>query len=352
MYHLKFMGKKTKARPNKIDVTKEIRNGVIKKYSYLIQKQNSIEFNLPEKNSLTHFLFHNLPLVKVDEEGRFSVDGKLGSPTIFYIPIKEYDKLLELFHEFKIPENLYSALTGAFLNMGFAACESSYTTKFYKDYRLLMREIVTLFELLEQFSAEKLLIENITLDIKEQLPNHTSINPAYGNHKTVKLKGHVATQLIEKILANYKNIEGYNIYLAMYESERNQERLSPFMGHRNAEKQSQSYYSWAITEYLNKTLFNSALSFYEDPSKFQTEIAILKKRYSKRRLLLFIGTLMINSNLLKLKDDFSEEEIIDNIKKKLTQYFKSKKERLAEIKQKNRTHKNGMLEVIPFDLLF
>ena len=236
--------------------------------------------------------------------------------------------------------------------MGFAACESTSTTKFYEDYNLLMKEIVTLFELLEQFSADKLLIENITLDIKEQLPNHTSINPAYGNPKTIKLKGHVATQLIEKILANYKNIEGYKIYLAMYKSEKNENKLSPFMGHRNAEKESQSYYSRAIIEYLNKTLFNSAFSFYEDSIRFQKEISILRKRYSKRRLLLFIGTLMISSNLLKLKEGFTDVEIIDNVKKKLTPHFNAKKERLAEIRQKNKILKDGMIEVIPVDLLF
>ena len=61
------MDKKAKARPNKIGIKKEIRNGTIKKYSYLVQKPNSIEFTLPEKNSLTHFLFHNIPLVKIDE---------------------------------------------------------------------------------------------------------------------------------------------------------------------------------------------------------------------------------------------------------------------------------------------
>lgn len=346
------MGNQIKARPNKIGVTKEIRNGAIKKYSYLIEKLNSIEFSLPEKNNLTYFLFRNIPLVKVDEKGKFSVNGKLGSPTIFYIPIKEYKKLLNLFEEFNMPANLHVPLTVAFLNMVFAACDSTYTTKFYEDHNLLMKEIVTIFELLEQFSTDKLLIENITLDIKEQLPTHTPVNPAYGNSKTIKLKGHVATQLVEKILANYKNIEGYKVYLAMYESEKNEDKLVPFTGHRNAEKQFQSYYSWAIIEYLDKTLFSSAFSFFQDPPIFQKEIAILKKKYSKRRLLLFIGNLMINSNLLKLKEGFSEEEIIDNMKKKLTPHFKAKRQRLAEIKQNNEASKTGMIEVIPADLLF
>lgn len=343
--------KKTNKRNTTLDVKRQIRAGSLKKYSYLIKKPGTIEFALPQENSLNHFLFRNKPIVKVDN-GKFSQTGQLGSPQLYYISKTEYTQLIKLFNEYFIPENLHSSLITAFLNMNFAAADAVYTTQFHGDYSKKMTEASILLELLEEFSQDKLLLKCVEFVIERQTEKHTPIQPSYGKPQTVKINGHVANQMIEKVLGNYKNVGDYSIFLTIQELNKSENKSDPFMGYKNAEKQSQGYYCWAIMDYLNKTLFNSAFTLYENQTEFHKALKHLRRLYSKNKLMLFIGRLMISAGLLKLKDEYENKDIIDNIKKKLNPHFKAKRKELEEIKKNNSTPINDTIQMIPFDLLF
>lgn len=346
------MKKSTKKRQTSLDIKRQIKAGTIKKFSYLLKKTGTIEFALPQQNSLNHFLFHNIPLVKVDEEGKFSKNGKLGSPQVYYIPKTEYAELIELFKEYHIPDNLHNSLVVAYLNMSFAAADATYTTQFHGEYKQKMKEASALLELLEDFSQDKISLKNIEFEIQKQTEKNGITQSTYGSSKTIKMSGHIAMQMIEKILGNYKNAKEYSIFSTIQEISKPENETDSFMGHKNAEKQSQSYYCWAITDYLNKNLFNSAFLLYENQPAFQKELKRLRLLYSKNKLMLFIGKMMIATGLLKLKGEYEKEDIIDNIKKKLTPYFRQKRQTLAEIKKHNTNPADGMIQVIPVDLLF
>lgn len=346
------MLKKVKKRETTLDVKRQIKQGALKKYSYLIKRVGAVEFTLPQENSLNRFLFHNKPMVKVDQEGKFSQTGKLGSPKVFYIAKATYTGLIKLFEEYFIPDNLHSSLITAFLNMNFAAADATYITKFHGEYNQKMTEASTLLSLLEEFSQDKLLLKSVEFQIERQTEKHSPTKPSYGTPQTVKINGHVATQMIEKVLGNYKNVAEYSIFSTIQELNKPENKTEPFMGHKNAEKQSQSYYCWAIMHYLNKNLFNSAFSHYENQPLFQKELKRLRRLYSKNQLMLFIGRLMISAGLLKLKEDYENKDIIDNIKKKLNPHFRAKKKELENIKKNNASPIDGMVQVIPVDLLF
>lgn len=345
------MLKKIKKRETTLDINRQIKDGALKKYSYLIKKAGAVEF-VPQKNSLNHFLFHNMPMVKVDSEGKFSQTGQLGTPKVFYVSKKAHAGLIELFEEHFIPNSLHNSMIAAFLNMNFAAADAMYITKFHGEFNQKITEASILLDLLEEFSQDKLLLKSVDLVVERQTERHSPTSPSYGKSQTVKFNGHVATQIIEKVLGNYKNVADYSIFSKLPEFNSPENKAEPFMGHKNAAKQSQSYYCWAIMDYLNKTLFNSAFSLYENQPLFEKELKRLRRLYSKNQLMLFIGQLMIRASLLKLKEGYENKDIIDNIKKKLTPHFKAKKEELENIKKSNASRIDGMIQVIPIDLLF
>lgn len=346
------MAKKVRVRPNQNDIEKKIKADTIRKFTYLIEGKHRTEFVLPAQNPSNHFLFHDDPLMNVSEDGRFLQEGELGSPKYFYISKIENEILQSLYTEFSMPVEIHDDLTTAFLSMVFASCTITYSSNFHKEYIWKMKELEKIFDLLEQLEQDNLLLHAITIEYKEKLNNHTRTKPGYGQPKFTKIKGHIAVQFIEKILENFKQIKGIENFERRYQSQKTYGPVDPFMGHKNAEKQSQSYYASVIVEYLRPKLFNPLFDLLSNSLAYKKEEMKLRRKYSRRKLSLFIGKLMIQSGLLKLKDDASDEDIIDNLEKKLFPKLKSEKRKLVEIEKNNKIAKDGRIEIIQFDKLF
>lgn len=257
-----------------------------------------------------------------------------------------------MYTEFSMPVEIRDDLTTAFLSMVFASCGITHRSNFYEEYTWKMKEVEKTFDLLEQFGQDDLILHAVTIEYKEKLNNHTQTKPSYGRPKFTKIKGHIAVQFIEKVLQNFKQIRGIDTYERMHQSQKTYGPVDPFMGHKNAEKQSQSYYASVILEYLRPKLFNPLFELLSNPLSYKKEETKLRRKYSRRKLSLFIGKLMILSGLLKLNDDTFDEVIIDNLEKKLYPKFKSEKKRLSEIEENNKIAKDGRIEIIQFDKLF
>ena len=346
------MEKKIRVRLNQNDIEKKIQADTVRKFSYLIERKDSIEFILPPQNSLNHFLLHDQPLINVSEDGRLSKDGELGSPKHFYIPKSESESLRSLYKEFSMPVEIHDDLTTVFLSMVFASCTVTHTSNFHEEYTWKMKEFEKTFALLEQFEQDNLLLHAVTIEYKEKLSDHTRVKPSYVRPKFTKIKGHIAVQFLENILHNFKKIERISAYEGMLQSQKALVPFNPFMGHKNAEKQSQNYYASVILDYLRPKLFNPLFDLLSNPPEYQKLETKLRRIYSRRKLSLFIGKLMILSGLLKLKDDSNDEAIIDNLEKKLYPKFTSEKRRLSKIVENNKIVKDGRIEIIPFDKLF
>jgi hypothetical protein len=294
----------------------DIKNDLNKRGSHLVQQPDSFEFFLPQETNLNRPLFHNSPTGNVDENGKISKDGKFGIVRYYYIPKIKHTSLVKLFQQFKIPENLYDDLIGAYLNMFFAKWTSSYSTEFehnfHNEQNNLSDALIFLSELAQgKINITKISMEylNVTLD---------SADPIKLNNSDKKKKGFQGTMpvsIFEEALKLYESVHNYNMFKLFSESSKDRSKLETFMGHKNAEKQSQSYYSFAIFEYLTKTLFSGAADLYFNCKL--NEYKALVRKHSKRQRYLFIGKLIVLSELDEEKDD---ELLIDSVLKRVRPY--------------------------------
>lgn len=345
--------KKRRKKLNQNQLNKKIDADFKRKYTYIIPRENAIAFIPPIQNPLNRMFSHDAPLVKVDAEGRFSVEGNLGKLKVYYVPKEQHQQVIQLLHAAGIPESLHPDLTWAFLNMAFASCMATYSTNFQSEFDKNQTELFLSMGLLEAFANETKLLRGITFEYRDRLDgNDKAGRPNYGPLKSKKLKGHVAVQMVEKVLQHYQSIKDFHIFQSLYENHKTYGKADMFMGHKNAEKQSQSFYASSIFNYLRQHLFNGALAFFDDPKKYQAEINRLKALYPRKKLYLLIGQLMKLSGLLTIKERHEEEDIIETIEKKLTPLSKANKKHLQAIQENNRDPQNGMIEVTPFHELF
>jgi hypothetical protein len=347
--HKKLIRKKL----NQKEIEKKINDDTIRKFSFIIPRNGTVEFRPPEENHLNRMLGHNKPYVKVNQDGKFSQDGEGGHLMFYYIPESEYKKVNALLTAFLIPEPIHHDLTWVYLNMVFASCEVTYSAHFHEQYERNQKELFEAIELLEAFASDKILLRGITFEYKDKL-NDGGKNKLteYGPLKGKKMKCHVAVQFIEKVLQNYKSSKDFETAQSIHDLRKKYGKPDMFFGHKNFEKQSQSYYSSVIFDYLRQHLFSGLFDLLHNPHEYNKEVARLKKLYSRRKMFLFIGKLMILSGLLLLKEDSLEDDIIENIEKKLTPKLRSNKKTQHDIDEHNRNPDDGMLRVQLFHELF
>lgn len=346
--------KPRKKKLNQIEIEQKINADFINRFTHIVKNDGSIEFKLPEKNGLNNLLLHSMPLTNVTSEGKYSPEGEYGELLYYYLPNEKYNALTALFQKHAIPEKMHEDLIGAYLSMFFAGCEAFYSTNHYEQYENNQKELFESIDFLEKCLQEKILIRGISFEFKDRLEGKDERGrPNYSRLKSKKFKGHVAVQYIEKILQNYKAFEGYHTYQSMYDHRKKYGKSDMFFGHKNAEKHYQSYFSSVIFKYLTNGLFNSAFDLLGKPKEYQAEIIRLKKLYSRRKMFLFIGNLMILSELLSMKEISNDEEgIIENIEKKLTPLLKAKKNKLKKIEEGNANSADGSVEITMFGDLF
>ncbi|MBK6482327.1 MAG: hypothetical protein IPG01_04140 [Chitinophagaceae bacterium] len=349
---MKHQKKPSRVKLNKNQIQKNIDDDFKRKWAYIIPHDGTVEFAPPLEHPLNRMLAHNKPMVKVDAEGKFSQTGELGHLNFYHIPETKYKAVVALLNEFNMPEQMHPDLIWAFLNMAFASCEATFSTNFYEELHW-KKEMFQALDMLEEFVQNKLLLRGVVFEYHERLEgtNERGV-PNFGNLKSRKFKGHIAAQFIQRVLQNYEATKDYEIVKMSYDHRQQYGESDMFMGHKNAEKHSQSYYSSVIFDYLRQYLFNSAFDLLGDHAKYVGEVKRLKKLYSRRKMFLFIGKLMILSGLLKVRPTSLNEDIIENIEKKLLSKLRANKRHLQSIHDKNLKSKDGWVEITPFHEFF
>ncbi len=341
-----------KKKLNQVEIKAKIDSDLLKRYTHLFPSKKSIEFKLPEKHNLNRFLFHSLTLQKVDAEGKFSIEGSLGEVLYYHIPSSKHKELISLFNTFNIPEGMHNDLTVAYLSMFFSHCLAFYETNFNEEFETNQRELFASIDFLENCTNDKIALRGISFEFNEVLSvNNDTGKKEYGNLKSKKFKGYVAVQFIESILTLYKQSKGYDSFNSLYDIRKKYGKSDSFMGHKNAEKHSQSYFSTFLLEYLTNGLYSPVFQFLGTP-EYEAEVKKLKALYSRRKIYLFIGKLMKLSELLTEKENGVDDEIIEVIEKKLTPLSKAKKSRVQGIKNRNENSTDGTYEITKFSDLF
>lgn len=173
-----------------------------------------------------------------------------------------------------------------------------------------------------------------------------------GPIKSKKLKGHVAVQFIEEVLQNYKEAKRYSNAQRTHEHRQKYGKPDMFFGHKNSAKHSQSFYSGVIFDYLRQHLFSGLFDLLSDQEKYKVEQTRLHKKFSRRKMFLFIGKLMILSGLLEVKEDTFDDDIIETIEKKLRPKLRSDKRKKQEIEDHNKNPTDCTIRVQLFHELF
>jgi len=288
----------------KVEFERKMFQDSIRRVSYFTKRENSIEFERP-KEYYGNIMFGN---------DRPFKDHK--PQNVFYIPKEEYQSIVKLFQDFDLKEELWPDLTWAYLNMCFAKGNAVWNDNFDKEYNLKLMECYKLLDLLEEIKSGKKRVVEFTFVTKEIIDKKS-----FGRSVNKRFKGHIASQFLESVLVKYKEIQSYEVLNMTYELFKIHGDSDMRRGYKNHEKMSQSYYCSVIFNYLRPKLLVH--------SHFKNDKEFLKifGNYSQNKLFLFVGKFIQLSGLLQTKDDTTDIELTDLIKKKLAKK-KSKKEGL------------------------
>lgn len=338
---------------NQIELNKKVDDGLRRRFTYIVPNSDKIEFISPEENHLNRMLNHNPVLRNVDENGKSCESGAFGQVKVFYLSSKEHSELIKLFEDFGIPNKAHRDLLLAYLNMVIAACEAPHANSSYQEQDKTKDELVQTMNFLETLGKDDYWLRGLTLEYQKKLDKKgTPGKNVYGPLKSFKIKGHVAVQFLEMVLQNYKAAKNYSIAKDIADMYIQYGKPDIFMGHKNAEKHSQSYYSSILFTYIRRELFSGAFDFLSDNEKYQEEVKRLHQLYPRNRIFLFIGKLMAMSGLLGLKPDSDDIAITETIRKKLRPRLQNEKKKQQQISEHNANPTDGMIHIQLFDELF
>jgi hypothetical protein len=294
---------------------------------------NWIEFNPPAENPGNRFLASDRPMEKVDSTGKFDLQGNLGLVTRYFIAPAEWQRLLDLFQRFQLPERLHPELIWCYLNMVFAGAMSEAGEQFHVTLDDSMQKLYALFDALACISdgTHKVKTANITI---EPVNPDTKIGKEL---QTLHLKGKLDTGFLDDVLKLYRGAEYFDTLNKFYEVDKQKSpgKLRPHMGYKNDRKHKQSHYAWALFEYLLNNVFSDLRAYTNDLPKMKQERDRLKKIYPDRQLCHFIGLLMLEAGLLSATDDMDDNTLIDLMKKKLASSLSRRAEHARAWKGKN-----------------
>ena len=313
---------------------KAIHADTMKKISYLIEGKDTEEFSAPEETAWNRMLGHNRPLEKVDGTGKFDLSGNLGPVRRFFIAKGELVRLHQIFEQFHIPESLHPELTWCYLNMVFAATDAFRGEQFEVRLDKSLQKLYEALDIIKWLSEGVIKIESLTISYCEA-SGGVATKPIKSH--TCKMIGPLDTGFMEDTLKLFRQVDSYDVLHKFHTIEREKPpgKLGRNMGHKNALKQSQSYYATVLYDFLLKNVFQSLRPLTGDLPRLQEETVKLKKIYSDRQLVHFIGLLMLEAGLLPRSDDQDEGALIDLMKKKLAGLLAARVERRRQISGKN-----------------
>lgn len=321
----------TQSKPNSLQVHKKIQNDSSRKWDYIIPKEGSIKFERPPENNLSVRMSLIWPIATVDSNGKFSQEGRMDSLTTYHIPELKYNEVLFLLRDFGIPEHLYDDLIWFYLNMVFAACEASSETKFNEETRKEHKEWFEAFGMLEDLASGKLSLEAFSLEFRELTEEaDDDIQSGLDKIKSKRFNSKKVIDHLIKIIHNYQIVESYEMEKFTYEAILETAKGgNSSKGFKNTTKAWQSYLSVVLFKYLTHQISNAEVKSIDPHFQHSGRDNNEWSSWSKRKIYLFIGKLMIRSGLIELKDTSLDdntitENIIDTIEKKIVPEIKSK----------------------------
>jgi len=319
-------------------VEKAAHADIMKKITYLKEGQDTEEFSPPQETGWNRMLGHNPPFEKVDETGKFDLSGNLGAVRRFFIPKSELKKLRQIFEQFHLPGSLRPELIWCYLNMVFASTDAVRGEQFRVRLDNSIHKLNETLDLLALLSQGAIKIDSVTIHYSEATGG--VVNKPVKSHSQ-KMIGPLDTGYLEDTLKLFQQVESYDVLHKFHaiEKEKAPGKMERNMGHKNALKQSQSYYATVLYDFLLKNVFQSLRPFTNDLPRLQEETDKLKKIYSDRQLIHFIGLVMLEARLLPPSAGEDESALIDLMKKKLAGPLAARAERWRQIAGKNRRKK-------------
>jgi hypothetical protein len=319
-------------------VEKGIHADKMKKISYLIEGKDTKEFTAPEETHWNRMLGHNRPFEHVDGTGKFDLSGNLGPVRRFFIAKGELKRLNQIFEQFHLPDSLRPELTWCYVNMVFASTDAARGEQFRARLHNSINKLNETLDLLALLSEGAIKINTLSINYSEATGGVVNRPVKSRTHKMI---GPLDTGFLEDMLKLYQQVDAYDVLHKFHTVEKQKApgKLGRNMGHKNALKQSQSYYANIVFDFLLKNVFQSLRPFTDDPPRLKEETDKLKKIYSDRQLIHFIGILMLEAGLLPPSEDQDEAALIDLMKKKLAGPLAARAETWRQITGKNRRKK-------------
>ncbi len=296
-----------------------IATGREKKYRYLLPNNDSVNYFPPIITDLIRELSWDAPFIPVAAPEYKQIEfNKDRHPSIYYIPKDINKRLLELFGNFHIPEELRNDLIWAYLNMYFASGKIELENLTFAKQKKIERGLYEAVEFLLKLKNENIKLNEITLTYQskglESDTNHPFVDK-------VKISSDLALEFIQKVLINYENLpdpkaedfglarleiashitnKGFYMYKRSYEQykEGTKEKEKNSIHYRSKESKQEKY-AWELLKYLQatrskKNLFNSDNKLKEfigelmSLSGLQDDNSIKTKSFIKNRLKLRI----------------------------------------------------------------
>ncbi len=349
--------KHARVKPKSSQIQKKHTSDLLSKWEYIIESEKSKEFVILPETKWKKMLTLISPIAKVDSNGRFSPDGKMGSLTTYYIPNNQFSAIKACLEEFDIPEGFHDDLIWVFLNMVFAASEVSSETKYKSKVHSNHKAWITAFGIFENLANEKYILKELVLEyeVGNDISSLDGRTEASKNMIT-RFKEKNVLELFIRMIQHYKTSEPYELSKIGFDfvTEVGIERL--FDGYKNVEKKWQSFFSVVVYHYLSLQINNSKLDFTTGSIIDTISDNDRKPGLSNRRIYLLIGKLMLLSGLMDTKektkrDNSLDEDLIEQIEKKIQSEIKFKKEHQV---YRNHLLNQGIvsLNVPPFYLHF
>ena len=331
-----------RVKPNPNQVQKKIHQDSISKWEFIIPNTEAKEFIRPHETKLNEKLTLLSPIAKVDGHGRYSPEGNLGKLTSYFIPWTKYSSVQEILTKIEVPEKFHDDLIWAYLNMTFAASQTTAESKFKEEARKGFKEWIEAFGLVEDLISDKLTLDAIILEYSPKTSDeYEEPQTTSRQSKINRFKDKNVTDLFLNIIKHYKSAQFYDLDKLGYENVTKysdpSHRDSSF---KNTTKQWQSYYAIVLFDYLTQQSLERKFGYVNNRLNHEVKENQIEPLLSNRKIHLLIGKLMMLAGLLNPKEvtinnNDLDETLIDNIEKKVNAEIKAK--------QTSKLYKNDLL---------
>lgn len=339
------MKKQTKLNPQEIE--RLIDEGYEKQWLYLEPNANHIKFTIPSIDSDNRFIFLNEHYHIVDNSGQVKKGGEHGKVKIYYIPKSKYSELIHVFEEYNFPQNIKNDLTYNHINMHFAANSSHVKTKIENNLDKGYNELIHILKILEKAANNEIVLERLSIDYRyKETCQKNNTNPV----TNIKFQHYLSLNLILDLMKNYRSIDDIDINESLAEYSLNKKNSPKVF--KNKLKEFQSRYARNLFSYIRHYVSGLAFDEFSQTTNWEQSIKTIKKQFPRNKLYLIVGKLMIISELLEMKENYIDDDIIDVIRKKIEKSLQSERKGNVSIDEQNKESNSNKIIGTNLDSLF